>query len=805
MMENFSKQIGQDILAFTNMFDFIKDLVFLMEVDEDSFRYLYINQSALKILHMNDNLLGSRIEDIVSHERSEVIIEKYRRVQITREPLEYIEKLETENGVFFGETSLNPILTEDGNCKYILAIVRDITERKNKERELKENQKRFSSIIEHNSDAVFEFDLEGNFVSINERATEIAGYKEAEFIGRSFIPMIVEEYLEDTIRYFEKALNGSNEEYETSIYHKNGNKVQLLVKNVPIIVDGDLVGIYGIAKDITEQKEIERLLQESEQRYKSLFENHPDGIFTYDIEGNFISGNAAVEKISGYSMDDLVGKSFVPMMVQEDVEKTIYHFNKAIKEKETERYEVALWHKDGHRVELFVMSIPIIVNDEVVGIYGLAKDITAEKRMKEEIREKTDELEAYWNNAVDPIFRLNTKGEILQFNPAFEKLFKFQEEDLRGSNDNIIPPEIVDEAREIDQKITNGETVTLYETTRKTKSGNILDILASYIPVRDKAGEIVGAYAFYKNVTELKMAERELQKSQEKYRLITENAFDIIKLINPSGIVEYVSPSNEEILGYPCSEYVGQSYLTYIHKDDIPILEERFRLLVDGNKSSTVEIRVRHKNGHYIWIEASTTPIIEDGKVQQLVTVARDITERKRLRDELEKAAFYDYLSGLPNRRIFDDRLQVALHQANRSKMKVAVMMLDGSKFKHINDTYGHDAGDAVIVEMAKRLQSCVRESDTVARMGGDEMAIILPELNSVEEAIDIAQRIIHSFEAPISYHDVEIKMGAGIGIALYPDHSIDKKTLVTMADEALYKAKESDQSDYKIYKSSSK
>jgi diguanylate cyclase (GGDEF)-like protein/PAS domain S-box-containing protein len=373
------------------------------------------------------------------------------------------------------------------------------------------------------------------------------------------------------------------------------------------------------------------------------------------------------------------------MMLPDDVEKTIYHFKKAIKEKHTESYEVALRHQNGHRVELSVLSIPIIVDDQVMGIYGLAKDITEEKRMQEEILEKTEEL----------------------------------------------------------------------------------------------------------------------RKSHKDYRLITENAFDVIKLISPTGIVEYVSPSNEKLLGSPLSEYVGKSYLTHIHPDDVPILKDRRYLnsLIDGSRPSTAEIRIRHKNGHYIWMETNTTPIIEEGEVQRFVTISRDITERKKLREELEKAAFYDYLSGLPNRRTFDDRLQMAILHAYRSKKKVAVMMLDGKKFKQINDMYGHDAGDAVIVEMANRLQASVRDTDTVARMGGDEMAIILPNIDSFEVVEDIAKRIINSFEEPLHFRDIKIQMGAGVGIALYPDHAVDKKLLVKYADEALYEAKESDKNEFRVYR----
>ncbi|WP_102345138.1 PAS domain S-box protein [Bacillus sp. Marseille-P3661] len=807
-MKQFVKRIGKDVLAFSSLFDFMKDLIILVEIDGDSYRYVYVNQSAASVLSYDGGIYGQRIEDVVPKGRAELLKQYFKEVQTTKKSVEYIESIETKNGTFIGESSLGPIITEDGDCQYILAITRDVTEKMQKEMELLETKrtlekehKRLTSLVENNDDAVFELDLMGNFTSSNAILTQITGYSEQDLIGSSFVPLIDKEYLNDTLSHFERALAGINEEYETCIQNSHGEKIYLLVTNMPINIDGMLDGIYGIARDITERRRMERLLEESEQRYKSLFENHPDAIFSYDLYGNFTSGNAGVERISGYSSEEFLGKSFIPMMVPEDVDKTLYHFNKAIQDKKTESYEVALRHKAGHRVELFVMSIPIIVNDDVVGIYGLAKDVTETKQAQKALIETKEELEVFWKYTVDPVFFINTKGDILKVNPAFEKTFGFSEDEIVVQKCTIVPVNLKIELLEISERISNGEIISTHQTKRITKHGELLDIISSYTPVRDESGNIIGATAFYKNVTEHKRAERELIKSQEKYRLITDNAFDIINIINPNGIIEFVSPSNEKILGYPTEDCIGTPFLTHVHPEDLSLLEREFRRLLAGGEPCPVEFRVWHRNGQMIWMEANTTPVIEDGEVKQLVTIARDITERKKLRDELEKAAFYDFLSGLPNRRTFDDRLEMAIHHANRSGQKVAVMMLDGRKFKQINDTYGHDAGDAVIKEMARRLQKCVRKTDTVARLGGDEMGIILPELTSVETAEDIARRIIKAFEEAIDFNHVKINLGAGIGISLYPDHSNDKRQLVKFADMALYDAKQAEHTEYKIYK----
>src|SRR5690606_10976839 len=168
---------------------------------------------------------------------------------------------------------------------------------------------------------------------------------------------------------------------------------------------------------------------------------------------------------------------------------------------------------------------------------------------------------------------------------------------------------------------------------------------------------------------------------------------------------------------------------------------------IEGGKPATIEVRFLNQEGQYIWMEVSPTPVIEDGKVKKFFTIARDITERRKLQDKIARMAFYDHLTAIPNRRTFDERLEKAVLEANQTGKKAAILMLDGRKFKEINDRFGHDAGDAVIKEMAMRLQGSMGPGQTAARLGGDEMGVILPAIDSMLPAEEMAKRIIQSFE----------------------------------------------------------
>ncbi len=644
-MERFIEKIGQDVAAFTSILNFMTDFIFLLEAEGDSFRYIFINHSALKVLNIENNILGSRLEDVIPNERCMTLIPKYQQVHSTKKPVDFIEMIETDQGHFIGETVLNPILTEDGECKYVLAIVRDITDREIKEQKLKISQKRLNSLIEHNGDAVFEFDLEGNFISINGRFTEITGYIEEDLIGTRFIPIVAKECLKETISYFERVLTGCKEEYEATIYHKNGQKIQLFVKNVPIIVDRVLVGVYGIATDITEQKKIERLLIEKEQRYKSLFNNHPDGIFTYDVKGNFTSGNAAVEKISGYSMDDLLGKSFVPMMVPEDVEKTLYHFNKAIVEKKTVSYEVALRHKDGHSVDLLVMSIPIVVDGKVTGIYGLTKDITKQKQMEDELRESEERYRKLIELSPDGIL-VHQEGKIVFVNPTTQKLLHAKEESLIGK-----PVLDFVHAEDRDKVIKRMKKTQIQKEKAETVeerfialNGEVINGEATAVPISymGKPATLV----IVRDITERLKREKELQETKKRLELYWNNVHDAVFSIGYDGSILDVNPSYIKMLGFSKEELRNEPVPPIFIEDPNIARENILKAVKSGEDISNLQTVRKTKDGRLLTVLASYKSVNEQNILA--IGMFKDISEQVKIQQALEESeeryrSLFDY------------------------------------------------------------------------------------------------------------------------------------------------------------------
>ena len=191
----------------------------------------------------------------------------------------------------------------------------------------------------------------------------------------------------------------------------------------------------------------------------------------------------------------------------------------------------------------------------------------------------------------------------------------------------------------------------------------------------------------------------------------------------------------------------------------------------------------------------------EVGKERIILLAIEDITERKKYEEKIQQMAFHDSLTGLPNRKLFSDRLGIVLAQARRNKKKVGIVMLDLDNFKDVNDTLGHDVGDTLLKAVAERLSVILRKSDTVARFGGDEFVLIFPDMEVIEEAIQVVQKIIDRFHKPFLIDTHQLVVTTSIGIAVYPNDGMDEEILMKNADIAMYQAKQAGRARYQLYK----
>jgi diguanylate cyclase (GGDEF)-like protein/PAS domain S-box-containing protein len=294
------------------------------------------------------------------------------------------------------------------------------------------------------------------------------------------------------------------------------------------------------------------------------------------------------------------------------------------------------------------------------------------------------------------------------------------------------------------------------------------------------------------------------EKSEARFRSLVAHSSDLITVLDAEGLITYQSPSIERLLGHTSNAVEGMSFLDLVMESD----RTRFERILDrktaasGEATHTFECALRHADGRAIQFEVQETHLLDDEHVQGIVLNSRDVSERKAFEEQLSHQAFHDPVTGLANRALFVDRVAHALRATVRKGVLVAVMFIDLDDFKTVNDSLGHQAGDAVLAEVASRLERAIRPADTVARFGGDEFAVLLDGVENSDEAALVADRLLAELEAPTVIDRQQVYPRASIGICMSDEDllSQDAEELLRNADVAMYMAKRGTKGRYQLF-----
>jgi diguanylate cyclase (GGDEF)-like protein/PAS domain S-box-containing protein len=297
---------------------------------------------------------------------------------------------------------------------------------------------------------------------------------------------------------------------------------------------------------------------------------------------------------------------------------------------------------------------------------------------------------------------------------------------------------------------------------------------------------------------ELRLAEERARK-EAQFRSLVQNSSDVTVVLGPGGEIRYLSPAVERVLGYGPEERLGKSGFANVHPDDFDKAQESFtRLLTEPEASSLTELRLRHADGSWRWVEINGANLLADSNVGGVVLNFRDISQRKELEDQLRHQALHDPLTGLANRALFNNLLSHTLSAAVRRNRQITAFYIDLDNFKYINDTLGHEAGDQLLLQVAQRLRASVRSEDTPARLGGDEFAILAEGLTR-KGAADLAIRLLADLAPPFQLAGQSITVGASVGIAMAA-HGESSEDLLRNADVAMYVAKTSGKGRFAVF-----
>jgi len=413
-------------------------------------------------------------------------------------------------------------------------------------------------------------------------------------------------------------------------------------------------------------------------------------------------------------------------------------------------------------------------------------------------------LAAALKAAANSICITDPAGTILWTNPSFSALSGYSAEEALGANRSLLKSGLHDQSffKEMWETIDSGN-VWRGEVINRSKAGALIHEEMTITPVATELGEITHFISINQDIGERKKAENALREAEEKYRAVFEDAVVGIFQATPDGRLLNVNRAFAIMHGYVSPEEV----IAATSDSGLPFLiraaqfEEWSRQLEQNGVIRSSEAEVTCKNGSRKWVLVNVRAVRNsDGQITFHEGSVEDITEQKLAQQQVNYLAYYDSLTGLPNRMLLHDRLNNALAAASRRGSRVAVLFLDLDRFKIINDSLGHSFGDLLLQQVASRLKNEVRHHDTVARAGGDEFLIVLTDIESLSEVEAIAKRIVDSVTGEFIIREHPLNVTCSLGVSIFPAHGVDGETLIKNADAAMYRAKEEGCNTYCLF-----
>ncbi len=398
----------------------------------------------------------------------------------------------------------------------------------------------------------------------------------------------------------------------------------------------------------------------------------------------------------------------------------------------------------------------------------------------------------------DAIISKTLDGIVTSWNPGAELIFGYTEQEMLGQSLlKLFPSDRVDEETYILQQVKGGARVEHFETERLHKNGRRIHISVTISPIRDSNGTIIGASKIARDISFEVAAKARLRLTSSVFTGTSEG----ILITDARGSIVEVNEAFTRITGYAKNEVLARdtNFLRSSHQGPETFRVMRRALARGGQWKG--EISSRRKNGEAYSAFLTVSRVSgASGEICNYVVLFSDITPLKLQHEKLEHEAHFDPLTDLPNRLLLRDRLTQAMANCRRHGDMLAVLYLDLDGFKSINDQYGHRVGDELLIAISHHMQTALRESDTLARVGGDEFVIVLTELTAVQDCFQVVNRVIEACGQPLLINDVALSVTASVGVTLYPAGEVDGDLLVRHADQAMYKAKRAGKNRYQLY-----
>jgi diguanylate cyclase (GGDEF)-like protein/PAS domain S-box-containing protein len=651
-------------------------------------------------------------------------------------------------------------------------------------------------------------DSDALYIGCNKAFEAFIGRRADEILGKTVYDVAPSELA----KHYEAAdrrllADGGVQIYEASVPCADGSHREVMFHKAAYRDgDGAVAGMAGVMLDISERKRVETALQDSERRYRDVFDNASDCIALIDATAEdhfkFSAVNPAMAWACGLPAALLVGKSVAGVLSPNVGPRVAEYVRQCLVSGSTIRDEASFESPSGVRV--FLCSfIPVAAADgSVHRVIAIGRDMTDERAVDRLRRDREQEFRSLVDNSPDAIVRYDRACRRIYSNRNLERRQHVSSEKILGKTpvESVVIGD-VDQARmhqewllAVMEKGVPDERELIY--VRPTGERRIATVRA--VPERGPDGEVVSVLTISADTHDRVNAERQLRQREQEFRTLVENSPDLIARYDAECRRLYVNPAMRTYMGEGAVA-LGETPIagSTVNAEEYTA---KLREVLTLGRESGMECAYRAYDGAIKWSHVRIVPEFDqDDKVTSVLAIGRDITEIVESRRKIQRLAFYDSLTGLPNRSLLSERIAQVAARA-RGADGFALMLLDLDRFKEVNDTFGHAVGDELLCKVAARLRRCVRRTDTMSRLGGDEFALLLPNVARQRDFGAVAAKLLRALDKPFHLAGREIMIFASIGIAESDSARVDIDTLFKQADSAMYHAKRMGRNNYQFF-----
>jgi diguanylate cyclase (GGDEF)-like protein/PAS domain S-box-containing protein len=713
------------------------------------------------------------------------------------------EWLNEQGQIFYLNIRLIPEYDASQQIISVLGIGQDVTERKNAEDILKKSISLLHATLESSNEGLLVVDLQHNWQLYNSKFIELWELPEDIVAAKNDEQALafVLQKLDDPTGFL-KQVHNLYANPETRVFDKINFKNGKIIErySIPQYIDEQVVGRVWSFRDITSRERAEIALKQEAEKSLALLHNASDGIHIVNRSGHIIEVSDRFCRMLGYSRTELLGMHVSGWDANCSAQEIDALLAEQFNNPHRSQFQTVHRCKDGKLLEVEVSGYALELNGEAV-LFNSSRDITLRKLRERQLLASEHKYRMLIELAKDAIFLADVAtATIIDCNLSATELLGKPKHAIIGLHQSQLHPadkELYYQhmfKRHIESGADMAEDVLVLHHDGHTIP---VDIHASVIELNGKK-VLLG---IFRNITERKLADAELRiaatafESQEGM-LVTDADVRILR----------VNRAFSQITGYDEQEIIGLNPRILASGQHPPEFFQDMWHSINTSGAWNGEIWNRRKNGEIFPEHLSIAAVKnKSGVVTHYVATLMDITLTKAAAEEIRTLAFYDPLTGLPNRRLLLDRLNQALASSARHGRIGAILFLDLDHFKILNDTLGHDIGDLLLKQVAERLTSCIREGDTVARLGGDEFIILLEELSgdvlsAATQVEAISYKILTLLNQPYYFQHNEYRNGSSIGIVLFSDHQQSPEELLKQADIAMYQAKKSGRNTLRFF-----